>query len=143
MRSPQEARVEAIVGDLEHADFSEGVERFCAHLKRHLALPCEVTGCEDFDWEEFYVIGPGSGEEHKRLRRTQPSFRDRYDLLAIDTDASSQWMLYFDEDIGALCRRKSDGREFVLGLAELKTTDPKHPNSQLIEDYGFYFVNCR
>ena len=142
-RDPQETRTEAIVGDLEDTDFSKGVEHFYAHLRRHLVLPCEVTGSEDFDWEEFYIIGPGKQAEYERLRQTQPSYRDRYDLLAIDIDADSEWMLYFDEDVGALCRRRSDGREFVLGLAELKATDPNHPNSQLIDDYRFYFANYR
>ena len=30
----------------------ETLERYLDHLQQHLALPCQLTGSEDFDWEE-------------------------------------------------------------------------------------------
>ena len=102
-----------------------------------------MTGIEDFDWEEFYVFGPGDKEEYKQLKKTQPSYRDRYDLLEIDPEADSEWMLYAGEDIPALVRRKSDGQQFYLGLAELKATDRSSENYQLLDDYAVWFVNSR
>ena len=119
------------------------VDQFFGHLQRTLVLPCEVTGLEDFDWEEFYVWGPGDPKEYARLRKSQPSYRDRYDLLAITRDVVSEWMLYGAEDIASQVWRKTDGREFYLGLSELKAVDKRSPNFQLLDDYGVFFTNYR
>ena len=43
-----------------------------------------MTGIEDFQWEEPYVIGGWSQKEYERLKKTQPSYRDHYDLLAVE-----------------------------------------------------------
>lgn len=39
---------------------SETLEKYREFLISKLDNPVEVTGIEDFDWEEFYVLGPGS-----------------------------------------------------------------------------------
>ena len=139
----QESRIRAVLGDDEEPVSEETVKRFYEHLKKNLRLPFEVAGIEDFRWEEFYVIGPGDAEEYKRLKKTQPSYKDRYDLLEIDPEDDSEWMLFGDEDIAALVHRKSDGRQFCLGLAELEATDRKSANYQLLDDYSVWFVNNR
>ena len=138
----QESRIRAVLGDDDEVS-KEAVKRFCEHLKKHLKFPFEVTGIDDFDWEEFYVVGPGEKEEYERLKKTQPSYKDRYDLLEIDLETDSEWMLFGGEDIAVLVRRKSDGRQFNLGLAELKATDRKSNNYQLLDDYAVWFVNNR
>jgi hypothetical protein len=46
-------------------------------------------------------------------------------------------------DIIAIVRRKSDGKDFHLGLVELGVTDKKSPNFQLIDDYAVWLVNNR
>ena len=51
--------------------------------------------------------------------------------------------MFGGEDIGAHVRRKSDGKEFWLGLAELKAVDKKSANHQLLDDYAVWFVNNR
>jgi len=139
----QESRIRAVLGDDEEPVSEETVKRFYEHLKKNLRLPFEVAGIEDFRWEEFYVIGPGDAEEYKRLKKTQPSYKDRYDLIEIDPEAESEWMLFCGEDIGALVRRKSDARQFCLGLAELEATDRKSANYRLLDDYAVWFVNNR
>ena len=48
-----------------------------------------------------------------------------------------------DEDIGGRVRRRSDNREFWLGLSELEATDKKSKNYQLLDDYSVWFVNSR
>ena len=70
----QDQRIANIFGiqDVPEVD-TETLEPSLDHLKQHLALPCQLTGIDDFDWEEYYVIGPGSKAEHERLRRTRPS----------------------------------------------------------------------
>jgi len=142
-KDAHDERVEVILGDHAHSDFDEAVQVFCEYMKTHLSLPCEVTGIEDFDWEESYVFGPGRKREYEHLRKTQPSFRDRYTLLEISRKAVSEWMLFPGEDIAAHVRRLSDGKEFYLGLAELKATDKKSENHQLLDDYSVWFVDNR
>lgn len=54
---------------------------FLKHLRQNVELPCMLTGSEDFEWEEFYIIGPGSKKEHDRLRKTQASYLDTFELI--------------------------------------------------------------
>jgi len=139
----QDKRIAAILGENEDLDFDEAVEVFCEYLKSHLLLPCIVTGIEDFRWEEVYILGPGDKEEYDHLKKTQPSYTDQYELLEIDCEAESGWMLFWGQDIGADVRRISDGRKFLLGLSEIKATDKKSTNYQLLDDYSIWFVNNR
>jgi hypothetical protein len=136
-------RIDAILGDSKERGFTAAVKVFFEHLRRSLVLPCEVTGIEDFQWEEFYVIGPGDRKEYERLKKHQPSYRDRFELVGIGLGVYSEWMMFTGEDIAAQVRRKSDGKEFTLGLAELKAVEKKSPNYQLLDDYAVFFVNCR
>ena len=136
-------RIAAILGENEDLDFDEAVKVFCEYLKSHLSLPCMVTGIEDFRWEEVYVIGPGDKEEYDHLKKTQPSYTDQYELLGIDCEAKSGWMLFWGQDIGADVRRICDGKKFLLGLSELEPTDKKSKNYQLLDDYSVWFVNNR
>jgi hypothetical protein len=98
---------------------------------------CEITGIEDFEWEEYYIIGPGSKKEHEKLRKTRPSYMDRYKIIAFEDEP--------DEDCGILVnlRRISDGKKFTLPLADLKTTNKKTTSYQILDDYSVWFVNWR
>ena len=115
---------------------TETLERYLEHLKQHLELPCQLTGIEDFPWEELYVIGPGSKKEHERLRKTRPSYMDTYALLSFD-DVES------DSGIFVNLRRVSDKKKFVLPLADLKATTPQSKNYELLDDFSAWFVNWR
>jgi hypothetical protein len=135
-------RFEAIAGENVESS-SEAIDNILAYLRTNLMLPCEVEGIEDFRWEEPYVIGGWSPREYKKLKKTQPSYTDKYQLLSIDHDDVSEWMMFSDEDISAHVRRISDGKEFVLGLAELKATDKRSQNYRLLDDYSIWLVNSR
>jgi hypothetical protein len=63
-------------------------------------------------------------------------------LVAIEQEVYSEWMM-FCEDLAGRVRRKSDGKEFYLGLAEIKAVDKKSVNYQLLDDYAVWFVNNR
>ncbi len=65
----------------------------------------ETANQEDFQWEEFYVVGPGAKNQYEKLKRTQPSYKDRYDLLCIEMGTQSDWMM-FPDDIAARVRRR-------------------------------------
>ncbi len=136
-------RIGSVLGGREKLSFDEMMDTFFVHLQRSLILPCEVTGMEDFDWEEYYVLGPGSPKEYERLKKDQPSYRDRFELLAIARGVVSEWMLFGAEDVAGHVRRKSDGKEFYLGLSELKIVDRRSPNFQMLDDYAVFFTNYR
>jgi hypothetical protein len=142
-REEQYARIEAIIGDEEDSKFDECVEKFHQHLASSLELPCDVTGLEDFSWEEFYVLGPGDSEEYEELQQDRPSYTDTFELLEIEAGTCSEWMMFSGEDLAGRMRRKSDGKEFYLGLAEIGAVDKKSKNYQLLQDYGVWFVNSR
>lgn len=134
-------RVEALLGDAAD-DMDKALDVLLAHLRANLQMPCEVTGTEDFRWEEPYILGGWSQKEYQRLKKTQPSYTDRYMLLSISRDGSSEWMM-LGEDIAAHVQRVSDGKHFVLGLSELEATDRNSPNYRLLDDYAVWFVNRR
>ncbi len=139
----QDQRIAAILGDASEPTFDRCVEKFYQHLRASLQLPCEVTGIEDFDWEEFYVVGPGNPVEYQTLRLTNPSYKDRFELLEIEKDLGSEWMMFPHEDLAAHVRRKFDDREFRLGLSEIKAVRKGSPNDHLLDDYAVWFVNSR
>ncbi len=115
---------------------TETLDRYLEHLKQHLEVPCQLTGIEDFPWEELYVIGPGSKKEHERLRKTRPSYMDTYALLSFD-DVKSRVGIF------VAVRRVSDKKKFVLPLADLKATTQQSKNYKLLDDFSAWFVNWR
>ena len=136
-------RVAAVFEGKELHSREDHMAAFVRHLKANLTLPCRVTGVEDFRWEEPYVLGGWDPAEYEELKKTQPSYEDEYELLAIDGEGFSEWMLFREDDVAAEVRRVSDGKEFILGLAELEAMDEESRNHQLIEDYGGWFANSR
>ncbi len=139
----QQARIDAIFGNDQELSFEAAIERFYQHLLRSLKLPCDVTGIEDFRWEEYYVLGPGDEGEYEKLCKTQPSYQDTFELLSIEKEVFGEWMMFDGEDLAAFVRRKSDGKQFYLGLAEIEVVEQGTVNYQLLDDYSLWFVNNR
>ena len=52
-------------------------------------------------------------------------------------------MMFIDEDLAARVRRKSDAKEFYLGLAEIEAVEQSSINYLLLDDYSVWFVNNR
>jgi hypothetical protein len=94
-----------------------------------------LTGSEDFKWEEYYLLGPGSQKEYERLSKTRPSYQDTFKLLDLDAEID------FEYGIFAKVRRMADRKKFILPLADLRATDKKSKNYRLVEDYLVWFVN--
>ncbi len=133
----QDQRIADILGTKDVPDVTdETLEIYLDYLKQNLEMPCQVTGIEDFPWEEFYVIGPGSQKEHERLRKTRPSYMDTYELLSFD-DVESYSGIFVN------VQRVSDKKEFVLPLADLEATEKKSKNYELLDDFSVWFVNWR
>ena len=104
------------------------------YIQDNIKLPCELTGIEDFYWEEYYILGPGSKKEYEKLKKTQPSYSDKYELLSFTE---------IDEDHGIFVnvKRISDDKIFTLPLADLESTEKKSKNYVLLNDYSVWFVN--
>lgn len=134
----QEKRIAAVLGEKEAPGVAEEtLGAYLEHLRKKLELPCLVTGIEDFEWEEYYILGPGDQEEYEELRKTRPSYRDTFELLGFEEE--------YDEDYGLYARLKrvSDRKRFVVPLEKLKAKDPKSPQYALLDDYAVWFVNYR
>lgn len=114
----------------------ETLERYLDHLKQNLELPCQLTGIEDFPWEEIDIMGPGDKEEHEALRKTQPSYLDTYELLSF---GDMTWRSGMTVNV----QRVSDQKTFTLPLADLEATDRKSKNDELFDDFVAWFVNDR
>jgi hypothetical protein len=99
-------------------------------------------GYRRFSVEEFYVVGPGDKTEYQNLRRILPSYRDIFELTAIDLTSDSQWCMFHDE-LKAHVRRKTDGKEFILGLSELKARNKGAQEYQFLHDSSVWLVNYR
>lgn len=140
----QEKRIEGIIGpDEDDVNFEQARERFFRHLCQNLQLPCDITGIEDFNWEEPYVFGDWDQEEYKKLKKEQPSYKDVFQLIAIHNGVYSEWMLFQNDDLTAEVKRKSDNKKFYLGLAEIKTVEKGTQNTKLLDDYSVWLVNNR
>jgi hypothetical protein len=137
----QDARITAVIDGEE--DPMRGSELWLKHLSVALRLPCDVVGSEDFRWEEPYILGFGDRSEYELLRTRQPSYLDVFRLERLEPDAAdSEWAMRRD-DTGACVRRERDGREFLLGLSELKAVDHGSPNGQVLNDFAVWFVNYK
>lgn len=133
-----EKRVALVFNMDEPSDVSKkSLATYLSYLQQHLKQPCTVTGIEDFPWEERYVFGYGSEKEYNELKKTRPSYKDKFKLVDLDEE--------IHDHIGILANviRISDKRKFQIPLADLKTTDEQSDNYQLLDDYSVWFVNYR
>ena len=133
----QNQRIAAVLGEADVEVSRKSLKKYLGYLKQQVERPCQLTGLEDFLWEEFYVIGPGSKKEYQELKKTRPSYTDTFELLGFVDE--------IDENTGLLvrARRTSDNKEFTLELDYLKTIDENSKNYQLLDDYTVWFVNHR
>ena len=131
-------RIAEVFGKEEPPEVEEKTLKiFLKHLRKNVELPCLLTGSEDFEWEEFYILGPGDKKEHEQLRKTEASYLDTFDLIDFVFDP------YEHEGIHAEVTRRSDKKVFILPLDYLKVKPRKSTNYDLVNDYGVWFVNYR
>jgi hypothetical protein len=134
----QERRIAQILGQRKVAGVTPAtLKKYLDFLKRELEYPFELTGIEDFQWEERYVMGFGSQAEYQKLKKTRPSYTDTYELLALNEEIDDYYGLL------AKVKRVSDKKSFELPLADLKATEEGSKNYQLLDDFSVWFVNWR
>jgi hypothetical protein len=134
----QEKRIITILGTKKLDLTRKTLSAYLKYLKNNVELPCQLTGIEDFEWEERYVFGFGSKKEYEELKKTQPSYKDKFSLIKFEDGIDDEY-----DGIFVHVQRVSDKRKFVLPLADLKSTDRKSKNYQLLDDYSVWFVNNR
>ena len=115
---------------------NENLEKYFDYLNDHLDFSELVTGMQDFRWEEYYVFGPGDQKEYEKLKKKNPSYTDKYQILSLEE-------YDYDESILVNVKRISDKKKFALPLAELKAVDKDSNNFQLLEDFSMWFWNYR
>ena len=134
----QEKRIIVILGTKKLDVTRKTLSTYLKYLKNHVETPCQLTGIEDFEWEEAYVFGFGSKREYEELKKTQPSYTDKFNLIDFIDDIDDEY-----DGIFVNVQRLSDKKQFILPLADLKSTDKKSKNYQLLDDYSVWFVNNR
>ena len=134
----QEKRIAGILGTEKLDVTRKTLSTYLKYLKNHVQIPCQLTGIEDFEREEPYVFGFGSKKEYQELKKTQPSYTDKFSLINFINEIDDEY-----DGIFVNVQRLSDKKKFVLPLADLKSTDKKSKNYQLLDDYSVWFVNNR
>ena len=128
-----EKRIHAILGD-DNERTMQNASRYQSHLLKNLSLPVIVTGTEDFPWEEPYVMGGWDQREYEKLKKTNPSYTDTFELQTLGHPNKHA-------DIMAKIKRLSDGRVFEIGLSWLCCNDKKSGAYTPLADYGIWHTN--
>jgi len=133
----QEKRIAIILPEDDNSVTEENQAIYYAHLEKNLQKPIILTGMEDFPWEEKYLLGGWSKKEYEELKKTQPSYTDKFEFIKL-TD-------HIDEMYGIIVevKRTTDKKKFMLPLWDLKCVDRMSKNYDLISDYSFWMTNYR
>ena len=131
----QEKRISKILDDSDLSVNGKSLRKYREFLIENLKGRILLTGIEDFSWEERFIFGYGSEIEYKELRKTNPSYKDKFKLLKILAVEDGE------VDLIAKVSRKSDLKKFEIPLSELKSVDRKSVNYELLDDFSVWIVN--
>jgi len=128
-------RIAQILDVEDNSVNEENHQKYLNYLKAAVKNPCLLTGIEDFDWEEPFLFGKGKKSEYEKLRKTNPSYQDEFELVEFANE--------LDEKKGVMVnvKRVLDDQEFTLPLWDLKTTDITYPNYLIVSDYSAWMTN--
>jgi hypothetical protein len=140
-RAQQDRRIADIFGTQTVPKVTEEtLAIYLVYLKQHLEYPCQLTGIESlgcFAWEASYIFGRRRPKEYAQRKQHQPSYTDTYTFLRFE-DAYDPYA-----GLAVKVKRVSDGKRFVLPLANLKAREKPSNNARLLDDYAVWFVNGR
>lgn len=128
-----EEKLEEVLGTTTFKVNQTNLKKYLKYLKQNLAIPCLVTGVEEFEWEEYYTVGPGSQKEYQKLKKTQPSYTDEFNILKLDNKLDVR------DGILAVLERTTDNLKFTLPLAELEGVVEDSVDAKLLQYYGIWF----
>jgi hypothetical protein len=130
-----ETKISKILGSKNIKSSLKNSVKYLDYIKQNIQLPCHVTGIEEFEWEEEYTMGSGSKKEYARLKKTQPSYTDRFTINRLED------LVIQEEGIFVEVQRVGDRQKFMLPLFELESVDVISRNNQLLDDYVVWFLN--
>jgi len=133
----EENRIFEILGSDDLSVNEKNLEQYFNYLKKKIKTPCILTGMEDFDWEEPYLLGGWSDKEYEKLKQTNPSYTDTFGFISL-VDDYDDW-----KGIYASVKRLSDDKLFNIPLWDLEVVDRKNSNFLLISDYSSWMTNYR
>jgi hypothetical protein len=87
----QEKKIIAILGTKKLDVTRKTLSTYLKYLKNHVEIPCQLTGIKNFEWEEAYVFGFGSKREYEELKKTQPSYTDKFNLIDFIDDIDDEY----------------------------------------------------
>ena len=133
----QERRIATILATDSLIVTEENQKKYIDFLKKNIQDRIILTGTEDFPWEEKYLLGGWSKKEYEELKKTKPSYIDKYEFIELSEN--------IDEIYGVLAKvkRVTDKKMFVLPLWDLKCIDKKSKYYEYISDYSFWMTNYR
>lgn len=132
-----EPKIISILGTKKITVNWANMQKYLAYLNQSIQRPCILTGNQEFEWEEYYVFGPGTQKQHEKQRKTKPSYMDQFKLISLVKEVSES------EGIVAQVERLSDRQKFTLPLCQLEEAEPTTENYELIDDYVTWFENYR
>jgi hypothetical protein len=130
-----ESKIRKILGTKNINSTIKNSIKYLEYIKQNMQFPCHVTGREEFEWEEEYIMGLGSKKEYARLKKTQPSYTDNFTIDRVED------LVVHEDDLFAQVQRVGDRKKFILLLVELESVDAISPNNQLLHDYSVWYLN--
>lgn len=133
----EEKRINEILNTDDTSVNQNNLDTYYNYLKKELKPSCILTGSQDFDWEEPYVIGGWSQKEYKELKKTKPSYTDKFEFIHLNEEFDDWKGIY------AKVKRLSDNKKFNIPLWDLKVVDKNNSNFLLVSDYSSWMTNYR
>ncbi len=131
----EEKRIFEILGNTDNSVNKNTLQKYYKYLKKNFKLPCILTGMEDFDWEEPYVIGGWDEKEYEKLKLTHASYTDKFEFIKFINKINER------KGIEIKVKRLSDKKKFNLPLWDLEVVDNNSPNFLLVSDYSSWMTN--
>ncbi|MBN2395804.1 MAG: hypothetical protein JXC36_04990 [Candidatus Atribacteria bacterium] len=133
----EEKRISEILKSDDISVNEENLNRYFNFLKTNLKTPCMLTGMEDFDWEEPYILGGWSKKEYEKLKKTIPSYTDNFEFIKLEEEYDDWKGIYTS------VKRISDEKIFTIPLWDLVVMDKRNSNFQIVTDYASWMTNNR
>ncbi len=131
-----ENRIKAILGGSEITASEEALKNYLEFLNKNVKLPCSVRAIKEFEWEEYYLFGPGSNKEYESYKKTRPSHTDTFNIIRFEDKIESE-----EDGILVEVQRLTDQKNFTVNLYELEAVDEESASAKLLNDYAVWFVN--
>ena len=131
----EEKRISEILDSQNTLVTEINLRKYHNYLKNNINISCILTGIEDFDWEEPYLIGGWSKAEYEMKKLTKPSYTDHFALVEF-VEKIDNW-----KGIIVKVKRLSDEKIFDLSLWDLKIFDKDSSDYLLISDYSSWITN--